>query len=315
MNKSKLDLPEKITWNGLEFNVTEPTRGFRVLTATLHEKDASYQSAVPSIIDLNQRAVSLIRGLRLSQFRLKQPVFTLVIVPAEQFQQVTRIPDNFSWATVCSRRVWWAEKGEDAVVTSSAHTAVINFDTTLPLHDLSEKQADVIREATHEHLPTLKDTYLRYPSVTELPFSEAMDETVPRLVLGLQTKMPQSTQFLASLDESQILTVEELWNGFSKYSSSPVSYNHAYGSAFLLGAGILMGLRKKYGMTNREALSLWLETMMVALDGREVVTKTANALGRSEKEVWNGKKLQKEGQEVVSKLPSMAIANEVAAEI
>jgi hypothetical protein len=286
-------------WNDVEFVVRTPRHNLHMLIAVNADGDNEYKNSVSPITDLNIKAVSLLEGLKLPQFNTKKPVFSCAIIPSGRFLRTANIPENYKWATICSRGIWQDDR-EDAVVVSAVHASTIDFDIQAPLSILAERQVDVIREAVHEHLPTLRDTYLPYPSASALPISEAMDEAVPRFILEMQRKMPKSTQFLTDLKDEDILTVEDLWNGFSKYSSSPVSSNRAYGSAFLFGVGLLEKLQGKYGVDKTGALTMWLNSMIEAHDGLDVVTKLSDRVGLGKDALWSSIAVQKEGQELIS---------------
>lgn len=293
LDNESLSKPDHYTWAGIDFKVEKPEPDFALLTP-----DVQNANDISPIKHLNHRAVTQIKSLQLPQFSLKRPLYTCVIVPSDRFLEATRIPANFGWATVCSRSVWPNQR-ENAVVTSTKHAVMGVENTTIT--DLTESQADILREAVHEYLPTLRDTYLPYPSASALPISEAMDEAVPRYVMGLQACMPNSTHFLTELKPDQLLTVSELWDGFSKHSSNPVSTNPAYGSAYLLGVSIESRLQQREGMTPTEALSEWLGLMIKATDSKDVVKKLADRLQVTEDILWNGRQLQIEGQEITAK--------------
>lgn|GEM_PF-2355473 len=263
----------------------------------VRNQDVLYNDSVRSIAGLNGLAVSLIANLNLSQFQQRQPKFTFVVIPSDDFLRVTKIPENFGWATTCSRGIWRQDR-EDAVVVSSIHDCQ-NLGPSSDIGQLTETQADVLREAVHEHLPTLRDTYLPFSSASALPISEAMDELVPRYILGMQDYMPKSTQFLVDLPEDKLLTIQDLWDGFSRHSSDPIRTNHAYGSAFLFGIALIKKLENNGEFNKSEALSLWLDLMVKAKSPIDVVEKFAKYLDVDTKLLYSDKVFQKEGQELL----------------
>ncbi len=286
-------------WQGLKFRVERPLANYRLLSVTDTLGDLKYQQAVGRIDSLNRKAIDLIDKIGLAQFANTHPVFTVVIVPEQYFVCVTGIPINYSeWATVCSRSVWNPHQKEDAVITSSKHS--IKMDFPIDDHDeLSESQLDVFREAIHEHLPTVKDYYFPYDQASVLPLSEAIDETVPYYILDLGRRMPKFTEFRANLRVDDILTVRNLWDGFSGCSSNPVATNKAYGSVLLLGLGINRRLEVKYGLTKSGALSKWIDIMSKASVSRGVVELLAEAIKIDEQALWDSKDIQKEGQDIL----------------
>lgn len=298
MNDREPINPDTVTWQGLDFITSKPLPNYQLLTAAKGNGNIDYEASVEPINELNSQAIQLIEELELPNYQKKKPTFSLVVVPSTDFMRVTGIPENYSWATVCSRGIWRFGR-EDAVVSSSDHLKTGEYSSQTPIDQLSESQFNILREGVHEHLPTLRDTYLPYPSHTALPISEAMDETIPRYVMGFQRGMDSSTQFLKRLKNEDILTIDDLWNGFSRYSSDPISTNRAYGSAFLLGRGMMQRFQEKHGINPNEALSIWLDAMVSASDGRNVVDQLAKRLDISPDFLWKEKVLQFEGQELL----------------
>ncbi len=135
-----------------------------------------------------------------------------------------------------------------------------------------------------------------------LPFSEAIVETVPFYLLEFGKQMPNFTQFRAGLKESDILTVQDLWDGFSQYSGNPLATNRSYASALLLGVDVIYRLQQKYGVSKTESLSLWLDAMSKAINGRDSVRKTADILGVEKDTLLSSKDLQMEGQKVIGQV-------------
>ncbi|MBI5449002.1 hypothetical protein HY948_01665 [Candidatus Gottesmanbacteria bacterium] len=299
MNLDELPHPNTKEWQGINFRVESPLPIYRVLIATNTYGDLNYQSSIKPIDDLNRFAIGQIEALKLPQIIASPPIYTVSIVPETRFLQATGIPENFKdWATVCSRSVWHTDKKEDTVITSSTHAKKINFQPNGTI-DLTEEQLDIIREAIHEHLPTMKDKYFPFVQASALPFAEAIDESVPFYNLRLGKKMPRFTKFRTELKNVDILTVEELWNGFSRHSSNPVATNRAYGSALLLGVGLLRRLENIDHLSPNEALSVWIDTMSRAKDGRDTVKQIADRIRIGEQILWSGKVVQKEGQEII----------------
>lgn len=295
----ELPHPNTQEWQGINFRVESPLPNYRVLTAIDTYGDLNYQSSIKPIDDLNRFAIDQIDTLRLPQIVMAPSTYTVAIVPEPRFLQATGIPENFKdWATVCSRTVWRPDKKEDAVISSSAHARKINFRPT-GANDLTEEQFDIMREAIHEHLPTVKDIYFPFVQASALPLAEAIDEAVPFYNLRLGKRMPRFTKFRTDLKDDDILTVEDLWDGFSRHSSNPVATNRAYGSALLLGIGLLRRFENKYHLSPNEALSAWIDTMSKANDARDTVKQTSDRIGIGEQLLWTGKTLQKEGQEIL----------------
>lgn len=299
MRQDELPSIETKEWQGINFTVESPFPRYKILKAIETNGDSSYQQAIGRIDDLNRFAISKIESTKLAQLTIKPPIYTVAVIPASRFLQATGIPESFKdWATVCSRTIWKPDKKEDAVVVSSAHAKKINFQPT-NLDLLTEDQLDIVREAIHEHLPTVKDRYFPYAQATALPLSEAMDEAVPYYVLDLGKKMPRFTTFRTQLKEIEILTVSDLWEGFSRYSSNPVANNRAYASALLLGVGLIHRLQDKEGLSKTEALSAWIDAMSKVEDGKSAVAKLADRIGVTEQLLWNEKKIQSDGQEIL----------------
>lgn len=291
---SEILQPEITQWQGIEFAIKHPHTQLAILTVP-HPQEEGYANAVDKIIELNLHAVDLLSKLPLKRYEETAPQFACAIIPQDDFLKATGIPSNYAWATICSRSVW-RQGREDLVVASSAHAKAIDFDPTTPLAQLQETQVDVLREIVHEHLPTLRDCYLKYPSAQSLPISEAMDELVPRYILGFQAYMPKSKAFLQKLPETDLLTVNDLWRGFSTYSSNPIRTNRAYGSAFLLGLGLIKRIEKAKQANPREALNLWLEAVSQADSPKSAVNSLASLSSSNKEELWNNKTLQLEGQ-------------------
>ncbi|MCX7996525.1 MAG: hypothetical protein N2691_02050 [Patescibacteria group bacterium] len=251
------------------------------------------------IRDFQVWAVEKIFSLRLRQFREKPPSFACAIVLRDKFLEFTKIPASYTWALSCSRGLRRAGR-EDTVVISSAYANLLDFNPNDPLDKLSEQQVDILRESIHEHLPTLRDHYLPYPSAKLLPISEAMDEIIPRYVLGLQEHMPGSTRFLVAIPDERLLTVRDLWIGFSRIASDPVSRNVAYGSAFLLGLGLIRQIEKLFRVCPESAVSMWLDTMCKAETPVSCVANLASLAEIEESGIWYERSLQRSGQQFLS---------------
>ena len=287
-----------ITWQGIELNAKHANQQLAILTVSNTEED-SYDSAVNTITALNLRATNTLAKLPLEQFDSKRPSFACAIIPRANFLEATKMPANYSWAKICSRSLW--RKGrEDLVVVSSQYADFIDFDAKTPLEHLQEGQVDVLREVIHEHLPTLRDYYLPYPSAESLPISEAMDELVPRYILGLQQYMPASTAFLRNIAQTDLLTVNELWSDFSRHDSRPVSQNRAYGSAFLLGLGLIRQIEQEHQVGSKAALSKWMDAIVEAETPEAAVNKLASLARVDENEVWQGISLQLRGKDLLT---------------
>lgn len=127
-----------------------------------------------------------------------------------------------------------------------------------------------------------------------------MDEVVPRHVLRLQDHMPTSTAFLRNISSDDLLTLQDLWTGFSQYGSEPVSQNRAYGSAFLLGLGLIRAIEEIYNVGAEDALNMWMDAIVEAETPESAVNLLASIANLGGNEVWHGKTLQLKGQEVLA---------------
>lgn len=290
--------PKIVIWQGIELYVKRVDPQLVILSTNTPE-DQSYPHAVDRITSLNLWAVKKISELPLGQFDRNKPSFACIVIPQATFLGSTGIPENYSWAKICSRSLW-REGREDLVVTSSQYADFFDFNTKTPLETLDEKQIDVLREIVHEHLPTMRDHYLRYPSAKCLPISEAMDELIPRYIFGLQAHMPTSTAFLRNIFTADLLTIQDLWTGFSQHSSEPVSKNRAYGSAFLLGLGLISQIEEICEADPKSALSKWMDAIVEAKTPKSAVNLLASIANLDKKEVWQGKTLQLKGQEALT---------------
>jgi hypothetical protein len=290
--------PETVIWQDIELNIKRVNQQLAILSVSNSEEDA-YSGCVDKITDLNLKAVEMIIGLPLKQFERQPPSFRCAVIPRLRFIQAAGIPSNYSWATICSRCLLHEDR-EDMVVVSSQYAESIDFDPNTSVEKLEERQVDILREAIHEHLPTLRDHYLQYPSKESLPISEAMDELVPRYILGLQKQMPVSTAFLKIISQTELLTVKELWGGFSNHDSAPIALNKAYGSSFLLGLGLIRQIEIEHNSTPREALDIWMNTIVGAKTPEEAVSCLASVAKVQEYEVWNGRSLQLKGQDYLT---------------
>lgn len=290
--------PEVVTWRGIELNIKYIDQQLAILTVSNSEEDL-YDRAVDTITALNLRAVDALVRLPLKQFDRQRPFFACAVIPEADFLEATGILENYRWAKICSRSLWRKDR-EDLVVVSSQYADSIDFDANAPPEKLREGQIDTIREVIHEHLPTLRDHYLQYPSAKSLPISEAMDELVPRYILGLQRHMPTSTVFLRSIPQTDLLTVHDLWSGFSEHDSRPVSQNKAYGSAFLLGLGLIRQIEELHRVEPEPALSMWMDAIVEAETPESAVNRLASTANVDQDIIWRGSSLQLSGQEILA---------------
>ncbi|OGH22669.1 MAG: hypothetical protein A3F31_01370 [Candidatus Levybacteria bacterium RIFCSPHIGHO2_12_FULL_38_12] len=116
--------------------------------------------------------------------------------------------------------------------------------------------------------------------------------------IEIQQKLPNSTKFLLELQEGQLFSVEDLWDGFSKHSSQPIATNPAYGSVYLLGLSLLKRLEVG-GYSKVEALSEWLDFMVKSENPKAIINKFSERLGLSQDVLWSKLELQCEGQEIL----------------
>jgi len=243
---------------------------------------------------LSQFAVNLLTRLRLDQYTTSQPHFYSYILPDYEFLSATNIPPNFAeWATVCVRASKDNKGYEDMVVWSEKHHKKI---PNLGGKNLSEDDADVIRESIHENAHLIMDHYSGFPTSESTPFSEALVEYIPRVRFGLQKYMPESTNFLAELPNEKILTARSMWDGLSQHSSDPLSKNFAYASCFLLGVGIINRIMDVCKCDMDAALSKYIAAFKEAEISDLVVNNLAKLINVDQLELWDSKKLLLDGQ-------------------
>lgn len=267
------------SWRDIDFRVEKD--GNNLLFLEPIDNGVVSSTNVERTKNLARKSVDLLLSLPLACYQREKPLFSVVFVPPKNFLKVTKIPEGFNWATICSREVWQKDR-EDAVVVSYNHNG---------------RGVDGFREMIHEFCPTLRDTFSSsFPFNRALPVTEAMDEVVPRYVFDLQKKMGRSTKFLVNLSDNSILTVAELWKGFSLYDTAPVSKNIAYASAFLWGAGLMLKIQKEFDFNPVQALSFWLETMFRAELSSEIIPLLGDEIKIPSEEMSNGKLLQEQGR-------------------
>lgn len=294
----KILQPEVVIWKGVELNIKQVDSQLAILSINSPE-DESYFYAVDRITKLNLWAVDRLSRLTLKQFDIKKPSFACAVIPQTIFLGTTGIPKSYSWAKICSRNLQPKDR-ENLVVASSQYADSIDFDPKTPLETMDERQIDILREIVHEHLPTMRNHYLQYPSSRSLPISEAMDELVPRYLLGLQDHMPASTTFLINISYDKLLTTQDLWGGFSQHSSEPISQNIDYGSAFLLGLGLIHHIEQAHNVDPESALNMWMNAIVAAETPESTVTNLALTAQVSQKEIWQEKSMQLSGQEILA---------------
>ncbi len=278
-------------WKGIEFKVDQVASNLQVLTPA---DGGILQSSVSKAIEISKAAIE-----KLSEFPDgKSHNFNAIILPHDKFAELTGMPTEFArWSTVCAGNVF-GHKSADTVIFSDKYGL-----RNVANSKKEEFQTDRLRGAIHEFSHTF------VPENGALPISEGIVEAIPRLILGLQKDIPESTKFLSELSKDKILTVEQTWNGFSQHSKEEVSKNTAYASAFLLITGIINHLEEKQNISKEKALGQLIDTMKTK-EGRDIVVNISQKTGLDEKEIWNGKSLQLKGREMLrEKFMSEDLAN------
>lgn len=194
---------------------------------TLPNQSKAYYEKARNYYELFSWARSKINSLK---FFTVKPTCNIAVFPEEIFLEKTKIP--FSWGTICVR----STNGRKSDVLCCKYSK--NSKLT-KINQLNAKyQTGLIHELNHLFFSQQLD---HKSSIGAL--NEGFCEFIPRILLNLQKEMPNSTQYLTSLNKKDIVTFKDFDKyGPSHFSSETISKNPAYASAFL---GV-MWLAKKF---------------------------------------------------------------------
>lgn len=269
------------SWKGLSWETIADTARLRIQV----EKNSSNHPNVSKFIDILDEVINTIQyntihdetssGVRKVQVALfPQNLYRLSL------DLGAKIPD---WVQVCRRD----EK------TCYDLSIADNWGTTL-----KSLPADHRREIVHELAHELFLCFSSDSGWTSLAIREGVVESIPRVVLGIQSELRESTQFIGNhLTNNLINPLEIDENGLFHFSKEPLSINPAYLSA----TTYVIGLSARLGNGDVQAGLTLIKKMADLHKNRELFEKSIAAkIGLSEYHKLPFKDLQIQGAEILT---------------
>jgi len=173
------------------------------------------------------------------------------------------------------------------------------------LESIEEASPELKRGVIHELVPQILDYQMEIPSRYTLSFNEGIAELTPRVLISLQANLYESTQYLLSLTEEDIVTLREIdENKPSYYSSEPISRNRAYASALLGIMWITKNLsQRRFGKPDHLEGTKALIQLMCSYDNSgDIYKAVATELGIGQNEFYDSKQPMLESIEDIRKM-------------
>jgi len=278
---SELILPV-YEWYGLKCKVANPRSDVKIITTDSDIKTTD------TLIARALEVLELINNLGLPHYQHRpQFTFRLAVFPTHDFKKILfgskpiEEQGKWLWAKACCR----GQKYDDTVCYDlSIVTPKWNSLATLDPDDFRE----LGHEITHSVLANELDDDVRSSLLDQaVDVKEALAELVPRIDLGLQKRLPNSTEFLLKLRKEDFIPLATIRReGTRIFSAKPLSENTGYGSIYLagltmakhLGSGNLSeGIRKLYSMIAKakSAPDLWNKVGSVGFENQETFLQSS----------------------------------------
>jgi hypothetical protein len=317
------ELVDEVVWKGMKFTRMHlsslPENVYVYISNDIEQKPTEAEIIQKMHHDLIGH--KLVDDLLVHLPGVQQTPFIYVYIPDKDFPRLMTTPSGFTPTRAAPRRF----------PDGSIYTAQMRKANYLPARELppysewQERDYIIATNVVHELFHCIKSVNQK---TFHLATEEGLMELIPRLVLGFQHFMPESSKFLVSLSETgstewidnkpptKLHTIAELEESFFRYPLNPqrhIHVNPAYGSAYLFWVGIfkelqakLIGKDKKYE-SDTETLNYLIKELSTPETPDAVIEKLAALVSTKERKITpedlqNGYEFQKKGQEWVRSL-------------
>ena len=256
-----------------------------------------YQNALLNI----QNNLELINSLNIHYPANANPILYVYIVPDDQYVQLLKIPKHFDKGMGGGKPV----RCYDLDGFNNAYGLSQNLLENKPLEMGISRRENEIHELSH----IIHSQFFSKNNTICEGFAEAL----PLYTLGLEEIFDDHRNTLLSLDESQILSAQELLNTEKDGSYGVVealpnrscSFRYSYISSYLFVRGCLETLVEQYNISKVEATQKFLEIVkQSACIDEWLIFDIANAIGISQEVLLYGKDIQKKALDSIKLIES-----------
>ena len=218
------------------------------------------------------------------------PVLYIYIVPDNSYSELLRVPKIFDKGIGGGKPV----QCYDLDGFNLAYGLSQNL-----LENRPERETSILRieNEIHELSHIVHSQFF----LTHQTICEGFAETLPLYALGFEELFDEYRNAITELDESQILSAQELLNSERQgiYGASAVlpnkscSFSFSYISSYLLVRGCVETIAEKNNFSKAQAIQNFLEIVKQSNCSNEwLVYDIANSIGIPQDELLNGKQLQ-----------------------
>lgn len=258
------------------------------LSKELAEKydDGSYNNYLKNM----QKCLDMIDTLNIKYPGNAHPILYVYIVPDNSYSELLRIPKIFDKGTGGGKPV----PCYDLDGFNSAYGLTQNMLENRPEE---ETRISRIENEIHELAHIVHSQFFSKHQT----ICEGFAETLPLYALGFEEIFDEHKNTIVELDESQILSAQELLNSEKKgiYGAEAVlpnrscSFRFSYISSYLLIRGCVETIAEKNGFSKAQAIQNFLEIVKQSNCSNEwLIYDIANAIGIPQDDLLNGKQLQ-----------------------
>lgn len=258
------------------------------LSKELAEKydDGSYNNYLKNM----QKCLDMIDTLNIQYPGNAHPILYVYIVPDNSYSELLRIPKIFDKGTGGGKPV----PCYDLDGFNSAYGLTQNMLENRPEE---ETRISGIENEIHELAHIVHSQFFSKNQT----ICEGFAETLPLYALGFEEIFDEHKNTIVELDESQILSAQELLNSEKKgiYGAEAIlpnrscSFRFSYMSSYLLIRGCVETIAEKNGFSKAQAIQNFLEIVKQSNCSNEwLIYDIANAIGIPQDDLLNGKQLQ-----------------------
>ena len=248
--------------------------------------DGSYNNYLKNM----QKCLDMIDTLNIQYPGNAHPILYVYIVPDNSYSELLRIPKIFDKGTGGGKPV----PCYDLDGFNSAYGLTQNMLENRPEE---ETRISRIENEIHELAHIVHSQFFSKHQT----ICEGFAETLPLYALGFEEIFDEHKNTIVELDESQILSAQELLNSEKKgiYGAEAVlpnrscSFRFSYISSYLLIRGCVETIAEKNGFSKAQAIQNFLEIVKQSNCSNEwLIYDIANAIGIPQDDLLNGKQLQ-----------------------
>lgn len=258
------------------------------LSKELAEKydDGSYNNYFLNM----QKYLDIIDTLGIQYPGNAHPILYVYVVPDDSYSDLLGIPKTFDKGTGGGKPV----RCYDLDGFNSAYGLSQNMLVNWPKEETRISRIEnVIHELSHI---VHSQFFSKHQTICE-----GFAETLPLYALGFEEIFDEHRNALIKLDESQILSAQELLNSEKKgiYGAEAVlpnkscSFRFSYVSSYLLVRGCVETIAEKNNLSKAQSIQKFLEIVRQSSCSNEwLIYDIANSIGIPRDELLNGKQLQ-----------------------